>query len=239
MKRRTFVAAAGALGVGALGFGSGEPLHVRVWFSERAAAYAGLGRRVQGYVSRALADAVGPVEVSIGGSVSVSSESAYRLLATAEWPRLLVEELLDAESLPVTGVNLLVTDGDMQSAPTGAGISHLATVGGARTLAGLPPVEETSTVVSHARRWRIAQVLLHEVGHALGLSHDHGSIRLTDRGPVVSPMVSSYAWAPEAVRAIQFDYEANACGAPYPLVAPEHSNLSLRYSACARRRLQR
>jgi hypothetical protein len=240
VKRRTFLAAAGAVGIGALGYGrgSGGPLVVRIWFSERAASYDGLQPRVEEYVGRALADAVGPVEVTFGESVAVSSEDAYRLVTSAEWPRLLLERLLQGDG-PVRGVNLLVTDGDMRTAPTGAGFRHLAAVGGAQTLADLPPADRIPSIVDRSEQMRIAQVLLHEIGHALGLSHDHGAIEVTDDGPVVTPMVSSYAWAPEAVRRSQFDYESNACGAPYPIVTPENARLSLRYSECARRELSR
>lgn len=240
VKRRKFLAGAGALGLGAFGLRTtaDDPLAVRVWFSERAADHPELWDRVRGYLERALREAVGPVRLSSGGSVAVPTEDAYLLLMSAQWPQLMAEEVLDGGG-PVTGVNLLVTDGDMATAPTGAGVPHLAAVGGAETLASLPPADDAPAVVDYADRWRVLQVLLHEVGHALGLDHDDGAIRRTEDGPVVSPMVSSYAWAPDPIRRLQFDYEASACGEPYPAVTPGIADLSLRYSACARRRLSR
>lgn len=240
MKRRTVLAGLGTLGVGTLGYRArvDDPVSVRVWVSERAATYDGLRERVEGYLGLALEDAVGRVELSYGGEVPVPTEDAHWLLVSTEWPRLLFDGMLDGNAAPVGGVNLLVTDGDMDRAPTGAGVRHIAAVGGASTLADLPPAEETAGVVGYATRWRVAQVVLHECGHALGLDHDHGAIDLSARGPVVTPMVSSYAWAPAAIKRDQFDFEVNACGSPYPVVAPSEANLSLRYSTCARRALR-
>lgn len=241
MKRRTVLAGLGTLGLGALGYRArtDDPLAVRVWLSERAASYDGLEERIEGYLGRALEAAVGEVRLSFGDSVAVPTEDAHWLLVSTEWPRLLFDGVLDGGAGPVTGINLLVTDGDMERAPTGAGVPHLAAVGGASTIADLPPASEVPAVVGYAPRWRVAQVLLHECGHALRLGHDHGAVNLSTHGPVVTPMVSSYAWAPAAIKRDHFDFEVNACGSPYPVVTPREANLSLRYSECARRFLAR
>lgn len=241
MKRRTFlgVAAAGLLGATGYGLQRDGPLDVRVWTSQAAAAHDGVTDRVVGHLDRALTDAVGEVSVSAGGTVAVPTEDAYRLVTGTEWPRRLLAGLVGAGPAPVGGVNLLVTDGDMTRTPTGAGVPGLAAVGGAASLARMSPAAETPRVVGYSEPARVTQVLLHECGHALGLRHDHGAITGTDdeRYPVVTPMVSSYAWARGPAGAARFGYEHSACGDTYPLLTPGEARLSLCYSACARRAL--
>lgn len=102
---------------------------------------------------------------------------------------------------PVADVNVLVTDGRMEVAPTGYGVSHIASVGGARHIAALEPFEEslvdgTRWIVPNTAPTRTMQVLVHEIGHALGLDHEHGVAIRTDDAVTAMPMLSSYAWDP-------------------------------------------
>lgn len=85
---------------------------------------------------------------------------------------------------------------------------------------------------------RATQLLLHELGHALGLRHRDGTITIDGERAVVSPMVSGYAWESPAVRRDQFDFDANACGSDYPSVDGKEPWLSLRYRSCERVRIQ-
>jgi len=206
-------------------------VNVRVWLTERASAYDGVRERARGYLRRALEPAVADLDVSFGDPVDASTEDAYRLLMDGEWPLHLAGEVGDGGV--ADDVNLLVTDGDMSETPTGAGVSHVAAVGGARHLAQMPPAAEAPDVMAQTREAHVTQVLLHEVGHALGLQHDHGTITPIDDGVIVTPMVSAYAWLPPEVKARHFDYEQSACGQPYVDVGSSRRDLALDYSTCA------
>jgi len=239
MRRRQFLLGAGALGAaGAVGVGSTlvGTIRVRWWATERAALYPALRQRVDAYVRRAFESLRLSVDVSFGGAVPTSTEDAHRLVVSGAWPRRL---LAGGTPTPVDGVNLLVTDGSMQRAPTGAGVPYIAAVGGAAELSRAPPVDETETVVPDRLPMQTAQILLHECGHALGIRHSHGSIRDEDSTAVVSPMVSAYAWAPPAVKRAHFAFEENRCGDPYPSVEERTLRLRLRFGDCERRGIHR
>jgi hypothetical protein len=234
MRRRRLLLGVGALGVaGAVGVGSTlvGTVPVRWWATERAALYPGLRQRVESYVERAFESLRLSVDVSFGGLVSFPTENAHRLVVGGAWPKRL---LSDGGSKPVNGVNILVTDGSIRQGPSGAGIPYVAAVGGAAQLSRAPPVEETDSTVGRRGPMEAVQILLHECGHALGLRHDHGSIRADDSTAVVSPMVSGYAWAPPAVRRVQFDFEESRCGDPYPSVEDRRFELLLRFDECER-----
>lgn len=238
MRRRDYLLSLAGVGtLGALGYGAetADEVDVRVWFSERAAATEDLAERVVGYLGRALDGLAGDVDLRVGGTVAVSTEHAYRAMASGEWPRRLVSTVGLDGVVAGADVDLLVTDGDMSRTPTGAGVPGIAAVGGATALARMAPVEETPTVVDYSSRARVSQVLLHECGHALGLRHDHGSVVESAGGAVVSPMVSAYAWAPDRVREAYFDHERSACGHAYPAVSKGTVRLGLVYADCARR----
>lgn len=205
-----------AAGTGSLGVGwyasrsRRETLDVRVWFSERAATHDGLEERVAGYLEPALADAYGSVALEFGGSVDVSAERGAKLMRL-EWPGLVALGFAGLGPVePARDVNLLVTDGDPRKTPAGYGMSNVATVTGARYLARAPPREAIDDVADYSIPLAVAQLLLHETGHALGLDHADGSATVEDGAIVASPMVSGYAWADA-----DGDHEgASACAAP-------------------------
>lgn len=236
LTRRAFLGrtAGGMAGMTGLAAGSltfDGPIRIRVWFSERAAGYSGLRDRIETYLGVAFAGLDEPVEVSFGGTVSVSTEDGYRVTASGEWPSKLANSLGDGSGLPVRGVNLLVTDGSMEEAPTGVGFPHVASVGGARHVAAMPPGEIDRSVFPFTGSIHSTQVLIHECGHALGLRHNHGQIVDREHAVVVTPMVSSYAWAAEESGG--FSAEASACGPAYPDVAGKRGYLDMALSTCA------
>jgi hypothetical protein len=217
------------LAAGSLSFEG--PIRIRVWFSERAAGYSELRDRIETYLGVAFGGLEEPVEISFGGAVSVSTEDGYRVTTSGEWPSKLLESLGDGPGLPVRGVNLLLTDGSMEEGPTGVGLPHVASVGGARHVAAMPAGETDQSVFPYTDRSHATQVLVHECGHALALRHRHGQI--VDRGhaAVVTPMVSAYAWASEDSE--EFTAEASACGSAYADVAGKQGYLDMAFSECA------
>jgi len=240
VNRRRFLAlGAGSVGgVGLLYAGEralDRRLDVRVWFSEAAAAYAGLRPRLVGYLGRAIDGLGGESSVSVGGTVDVATEDGYRVTASGEWPG----KLATGAVAPADDVNLLVTDGEMNTSPTGVGLPHVASVGGARDVARMPPPSESADVVGLSKRALVTQILVHECGHALGLGHNDGEI--VDRGDhvVVTPMVSGYTWADESVREREFDYDTSACGTAYADHEGRDVRLAMTFSPCARRRARR
>lgn len=220
-----------------------ETLEVRVWLSERAATYRSVERRVHEFLARLLAFDHWRVELDRGGVVSVSTEDGARVTTGGEWPAALVAGAVGRRDVePAADVNLLVTDGQMKRTPTGYGVPHVASVGGARHLQELPPYDELvgddhangvdPRIVPLSTPTRTIQVLLHEIGHALGLSHDHGVVFRAGDAVVASPMISTYAFDP----AVTLD--RSRCGTDYPETADRTRKLSLTFSSCARRALE-
>ncbi|MGQ3414311.1 peptidase M10A and M12B matrixin and adamalysin [Natrinema sp. LN54] len=241
MKRRVFLGTVGSMAsLGTLAYatrGPDETLAVRIWFSERAATYDGIADRILEYLGEAFALEHWTLDVSIGGSVSVSTEDAARLTIRGEWPRAVAAGTLGRRDLePVSDVNLLVTDGEMERAPTGYGIPHIASVGGARHIAALESFDElvdddARSIVPYATPTRSIQVLVHEIGHALGLEHEHGVAFRRDGAVIATPMLSSYAWDPS------YDTDRPHCGTAIPSTDDRKRKLSLAFSSCARREL--
>ena len=243
MNRRTVLAGAGAtvsLGlVGQQALQPPEPTVVRVWFSEAAASYEGLAATVEGYLGAALEPAVGPVEFDfVPEPLSLPAEDGRRVLTT-HWPARVARGAVGMGGIdPVGGVNLLVTDGDPTKQPSGYARPHVAATTGAEFVARMTPVDETPAVVPYSVRAAATQVLVHEVGHALGADHEHGTARRADDALVASPMIGSYLWASDDVRERHLP-EENACGG---VVSAESDSLErrlqLRYAECARERLR-
>lgn len=235
--RRQFLLSTGLVGSLALAGYRRRPVErtidVRVWATEAAARHDDLWPRVRGYLGRALRDAHDSVAIEFGGRVTVDAEHGYRVVRSGEWPgRVAAGNVGLGELDTVDDVNLLVTDGDFASTPSAAGALDFAAVSGARQIARMPPVEECPPVVDVDRPALATQVLLHDVGHALGLRHGDGHVT-DDDPPVVSPMVSAYAWADAATRERRLDGERGSCDGAARTVDADRARISLRYSACA------
>ena len=223
------------------GFRDGADPRIRFWLSPNAASYGDrIPTAVSAYLEHAFSPVYDEVELSFGGIVDVPTEDGYDVFVGEDgWAERVTAGFLGAGDVrSVDGVNLLVTDGAMSSAPTGAALRGAATVGGARYLLGLPNVGKLPTVTPFSYPLWVMQVVIHECGHALGLAHDHGAIEIESDRVIVTPMVSSYAWADEELRARQFDYEYSACGDRYRSVGDRRRYLSLGFSSCATARLR-
>ncbi|RKD97316.1 peptidase M10A and M12B matrixin and adamalysin [Halopiger aswanensis] len=252
MNRRAFLGAVGSVAsLGTFAYATragGETLEVRVWFSDRAADYDNVPDRIREYLGRILDLGFWTVELSIGGTVPVSTEDGAQVTRRGEWPLAIAAGALGARDLrPAADVNLLVTDGGMRRAPTGYGLPRVASVGGARYIDDLEPFDELfggaggdseSGAEPDPRRiapmtdaTRTMQVLVHEVGHALGLKHEHGVAFRAGDAVVATPMISAYAFDPD------HETDRSRCGTDYPDPTGRERALSFAFSSCARREL--
>lgn len=239
MNRRTVIGAVGTfVSLPAIGYTTrrdGTTVSVRFWRTPRAARYDGVTTRVRELLNLALDLPHWSLEVSSGGVVDVGTERAAEAITQGRWPRAVLGGAAGVGSVePVWDVNLLVTDGTFEVAPTGYGVAHVAAVGGARHLSRLEPLDSIEDPVPVTDGTFAAQVLLHEVGHALGLSHADGKRYREGGASVVTPMLSAYGWqsgARDALHGCQPVDESTE-------IAASSHRLDLEFSSCARRTLR-
>lgn len=237
MKRRAFIGAVGSLGsLGVIGYTTRAPVdsvEVRVWFSEAASEYDRLERRIREYLGFALEMDFWTPTITFGGTVPVSTEDGGEVTIYGEWPSHVLAGFAGrGEVKPVPDVNLLVTDGQMRTAPTGYGLPHIASVGGARFIDELEPLVGHPEVVPNRAPNRVMQILIHEVGHALGLDHDHGVSFRRGKNVVATPMLSAYAWDST------YDGDRSSCGTEYPDTEGLGRKLTFSFSTCSRYELE-
>ena len=239
MKRREFLASCGCIGTAPLlvhaGTTSRRPLEIRYWFSPGAAQYQIHGK-VRGYLQRALQPVFSPLQISYGGVAPVNNEHGYYVTSDGEWPMKVMLGYGSRGGVePARDVNLLITDGPLRPDPPGVARRTKASIGGARRMAEAPPCEEIGEYEPYRGPLYAMQILIHEVGHVLGLAHEHGSITRLEDGVAASPMVSGYAWTP---RAQNFSDDVSHCGDPYPEDRYGIRYLSMDFSTCARSALR-
>jgi len=213
-----------------------DTLEVRIWLSEQAATYDGVGDRIRSYLDETLSLEYWTLEASIGGTVSVSTEDAARLTRRGVARGSRVGDARRAQPRARVGRQPAGDRRGMKQAPTGYGVPHIASVGGARHLAALESFDDVVTddaraIAPNTTPVRTMQVLLHEIGHALGLNHEDGVAFVSDGALTATPMLSSYAWDPE------YKSDASPCGSAIPAAADRKRTLSFAFSTCARRRL--
>jgi|GEM_PF-479674 len=222
MNRRRFLLSAGSVATLGLlnrsSYSDPTPLTIKIWVTEAATAYPSCRRRSVEYLRPALASARPDVSFSFGRQpVSVAGDDRY--VERIDWPRQVLAGAAGAGPIdPVADVNLLLTDGSITDSSVGYAYDHIATVPGARYLASMPAADSVPSVVDYSQSAAVVQLLLHEVGHALGLGHQHGSVVASSGHVTVSPMVSGYAWAPAAVQAAELP--AETCTEPHTELPP-------------------
>lgn len=210
-----------------------DKLRIKVWLTDGAATHPACRERAAEYVRQALAPTGHDLELSYGES-TLRFDASDRHIEREAWPRRVIEGVAGTGAVdPVRDVNLLITDGTVSGSTVGYAYDHIAAVPGARFLAEMDPVEATSPVVDYSVPAAVTQLLVHEVGHALGLTHDHGSVSVDDHTITASPMVSGYAWAPEEIRTDQLG--TLSCGGDVPKVQQRQRRLSMQFSPCAER----
>ena len=232
MDRRRFLACFGGLGalpVLANGAGTVErTVRIRYWLSPGAAGVVDHERLLE-YVDAALTPVLASYDISYGGVAPVTVEGGSEVMRSGEWPTRLITGMRPSTG-PVPDANLLLTAGPLGPDPPGFARGAFAAAAGAHHLADLPPRDEIDDVVEFSSAMYAIQIFIHELGHTLGLAHDHGTIQQVNDGHVASPMVSGYAWNPSSE---QFAFEHSHCGDPYPVPADGDRYLSLRFSDCA------
>lgn len=233
------------IGVGALlgtvlavrtaGRAAREPA-VKLWQTRAAAARPGAIERAAEYVEHALSVAGRPPALDIVEE-PLSFETDHRTIERRDWPLRVIAGSAGLNTIdPVPDVNLLLTDGDVGGPSAGYAYRHIATVPGARYLGELHAEAETPAIVEYSVPAAVGQLVLHEVGHALGLDHGHGAVQTTDGTVTASPMVSGYAWSRAARR--REALPPSGCGGEFPTPAGRRRRLSMRYSSCAERAIR-
>ncbi|MFC7212764.1 peptidase M10A and M12B matrixin and adamalysin [Saliphagus sp. GCM10025334] len=231
VKRRSFLVGVGSLGtLGTLRYATREPsteIEVRFWLTEQASTYD-IADLLTAHLEAALEYEFWDVDVSFGGVVPVDSEDGARPVRSGRWPLAVGSGATGLGSVDAAkDVNLLVTDGPMHTSPTGYAIPHVASVGGARHIAELEPPDQEAVELPYSRPNLTIQVVIHEVGHTLGLRHEHGRTYVANEATVSTPMMSAYAWDSS------FDSDESRCGQEYALSPYPDRKLTHRFSLCA------
>lgn len=223
-----------ALTLGSTGRLRGQPkrsLSIKIWVTEGAASHSGCRTLAAAYLKRALRPTGHDLQISYGETPQSFSATGHVIGRTA-WPKRVLEGFAGQSPInPVRDVNLLLTDGSVSGSTAGFAYVHIATVPGAKFLAEMQASESSETIYDYSAPAAVTQLLVHEVGHALGLDHDHGSVTVDESSVTASPMVSGYAWAPERTR--HHHWDGRACGGSLESVGDRKRRLSMRFSTCA------
>lgn len=216
---------------------SRKPFHIdaKIWLTEGAAAHPRCRERAAGYVRQAVEGAGVPLQVAFGETTVHPGDRSARATERRFWPQQVIQGGAGLAGIsPVSGVNLLVTDGEAHRPTAGYAYPHIAAVPGAKYLAEMGPADEAPGVFPYTVRAAVTQLLLHEVGHALGLDHDHGAVTVGEETVTATPMVGGYAW----MSGYGGRTHRSACGDLLPGDLDGTRQLSMTFSDCAARAIR-